>query len=29
VKTVTNATDMLAEEVRRFLKGEPLINLVP
>ncbi len=29
VKTVTNAADMLAEEVRRFLKGEPLINLVP
>ena len=28
VKTVTNAADMLAEEVRRFLKGEPLINLV-
>jgi D-3-phosphoglycerate dehydrogenase len=29
VKTVTNAADMLAEEVRRFLSGEPLINLVP
>jgi D-3-phosphoglycerate dehydrogenase len=29
VKTVTNAADMLAEEVRRFLNGEPLINLVP
>ena len=29
VKTVTNAADMLAEEIRRFLKGEPLINLVP
>lgn len=28
VKTVTNAADMLAEEVRRFLNGEPLINLV-
>ncbi len=28
VKTVTNAADMLAEEVRRFLAGEPLINLV-
>ena len=29
VKTVTNAADMLAEEVRRYLGGEPLINLVP
>jgi len=29
VKTVTNAADMLAEEVRRHLKGEPLVNLVP
>lgn len=29
VKTVANAADMLAEEVRRFLSGEPLINLVP
>lgn len=28
VKTVTNAADMLAEEVRRFLNDEPLINLV-
>jgi len=28
VKTVTNAADMLAEEARRFLNGEPLINLV-
>ena len=29
VKTVTNAAGMLAEEVRRFMNGEPLINLVP
>ena len=29
VKTVTNAAEMLAEEVRRHLNGEPLINLVP
>ncbi|MEM9628947.1 MAG: 2-hydroxyacid dehydrogenase [Pseudomonadota bacterium] len=29
VKTVTNAADMIAEDVRRFLSGEPLINLVP
>jgi D-3-phosphoglycerate dehydrogenase len=28
VKTVTNAATMLAEEVRRFLRGEPLINLI-
>lgn len=29
VKTVTNAADMIAEDIRRFLAGEPLINLVP
>ncbi len=29
LKTVTTAADMLAEEVRRFLNGEPLINPVP
>jgi D-3-phosphoglycerate dehydrogenase len=28
VKTVTNAASMIAEEVRRHLAGEPLINLV-
>ena len=28
VKTVTNAADMLAEEIRRFMIGEPLVNLV-